>query len=74
VVLLLGVFEVIADVPVGFVVLHVALTVQLFPPDAIVQEVGERVSDPVGCTVAQVLPFQLVPDTQLAVAVLLASS
>jgi hypothetical protein len=74
VVLLLGVFDVIAEVPIGLLVLHVALTVQLLAPDAIVHEVGDSVNEPVGCTGAQLLPFQLVPEAQPAVAVLLASS
>ena len=70
----LGVLDVIAEVPTGFVVLQVALTVQLLAPAAMMHAVGESVSVPVGTVAAQLLPFQAVPAAQLDVAVRLASS
>ena len=44
----LGVFDVIAEVPTGLVVLHVAFTVQLLAPDGIVHAVEDSVSVPLG--------------------------
>ena len=72
----LGVSDVIAEVPTGFVVLQVAVTVQLLAPAAMVHVVGESVSVPLGGGggAAHMLPFQLVPVVQLALAVRLASS
>ena len=61
------------DVLTGLVVLHVRLTVQLLAPAAIVQDEGESVRVPV-MGARHVVPFHVVPDTQLAVAVRLASS
>ena len=48
VVFALGVLDVIAEVPTGFVVLQVALTVQLLAPAAMMHAVGESVSVPAG--------------------------
>ena len=62
-----------ADVPTGLVVLHARLTLQLLAPAAIVHDgaVGVRVPD---MGPRHVLPFHVVPDAQLAVAVLVTSS
>ena len=63
-----------ADTLTGLVVLHVKVTLQLLAPEAMVHEgdVGVRVPDGGGAW--HVLPFQVVPDTQLDVAVLVANS
>jgi hypothetical protein len=74
VVLALGLFEVTDDVPTGFVVLHDTLTLQLFAPAGMVHDDDDSVSVPVVGAAAHVLPFQVVPDAQLDVAVRLASS
>lgn len=73
VVLALGQFEVTADVPTGFVVVHVSVTLQLLAPAAIVQlgAAGVRVPE-VGPR--HTLPFQVVPDTQAADALLVSSN
>jgi hypothetical protein len=74
VVFALGRFDVTADVPTGFVVLHDTLTLQLFAPAGMTHDEDDRVSVPVMAAAAHVLPFQVVPDAQLDVAVRLASS
>ena len=74
VVLALGLFDVTAEIPTGFVVLHEMLTLQLLAPDAMVHDDEDSVSVPVVAAAAHVLPFQVVPDAQLDVAVRLASS
>ena len=73
VVFALGYSEVIADVATGFVVLQLRLTLQLLAPEAMVHvgAVGVRVPDITNAW--HVLPFQVVPATQLALAVLVAS-
>ena len=68
-----GVFEVIEDVPTGLVVLQLSVTLQLLAPAAIVQEAEGGVSVPERGP-RHTVPFQVVPDAQLAVADLLASS
>jgi hypothetical protein len=73
VVLALGQFDVTAEVPTGFVVLHDTLTLQLLAPAAMVHDDDDSVSVPV-VAAWQLLPFQVVPDAQLDVAVRLASS
>ena len=73
VVLALGQFDVTAEVPTGFVVVHVSATVQLLAPAAIVQDGAEGVSVPdVGPW--QALPFHVVPDTHVADALLVSSN
>lgn len=66
-----GYEEVTEEVPIGFAVVQVILTLQLLAPEAIAQEVGAgvRVPDMLPPAV-QALPLQPVPATQLAVAVL----
>jgi anaerobic glycerol-3-phosphate dehydrogenase len=43
-----GVLDVISEVPTGFVVFHVAYTVQPLPPDGMMHEYAESVRVPVG--------------------------
>ena len=69
-----GVFEVIEDVPTGLLVLQLSVTLQLLAPAAMVQEAEGGVSVPDTTAAWHVLPFQVVPDAQLAVATLLSSS
>ena len=69
VVFVLGVLDVIDEVPTGFVVLQVALTGQLLAPAAIVQADGDTVSVPVGAVADAVTATDCVPDEQSAVAV-----
>jgi hypothetical protein len=66
--------DVTADVPTGFDVLHETFTEQVLAPTKIVHVDADRVSVPDGGFVWHVLPFHVVPDAQLAVAVLLANS
>jgi hypothetical protein len=66
-----GVFDVTWEVLTGLVVVQVRLTLQLFAPAAMVHEGDESVPDI--CGAWQVLPFHVVPDAQLEVAVLVAS-
>ena len=68
-----GQLEVTDDVATGFVVVHEMLTLQLLAPDAIVHDEADEVSVPV-IGAWHTLPFQLVPDVQLADTVLFASS
>ena len=68
VVFALGVLEVIEDVPTGLVVLQLRVTLQVLAPAAMVQEAEGGVSVPDRAAAWHVLPFQVVPDTQLAVA------
>ena len=74
IVLALGVFDVTCDTPTGLVVVQVNVTLQLPEPEEMVHEgeEGERLPDIAAA--AHVLPFQVVPDAQLDVAVRLASS
>ena len=69
-----GVLEVIEDVPTGLVVAQLRVTLQLLAPAAMVQEVDAGVRVPDRAAAWHVLPFQVVPDAQLAVATLLSSS
>jgi hypothetical protein len=59
---------VIADVPTGLLVVHDSVTLHELAPDAIVHDGDVGVSVPDGGG-RQLLPFQLVPDVQLALAV-----
>ena len=70
----LGVFDVTLDTSTGLVVVQVNVTSQLLAPEAMVHEgeAGERLPDIVPA--AHVLPFQFVPDAQVAEAELLSSS
>jgi len=69
-----GVLDVIVEVPTGFVVFHVAYTVQPLPPDGMMHEYAESVRVPVGGGAhVLVFPFHVVPDVQFAVAVCVAS-
>ena len=70
----LGVLEVIEEAPTGLVVAQVRVTLQLLAPAAMVQEVDGGVSVPDTVAAWHALPFQVVPDAQLAVATLLSSS
>ena len=65
--------DVTFDVPTGLAVVQVRVTLQLPEPVEMVHEgdEGERLPD-IGA--AHALPFQVVPDAQLAVAELLSSS
>ena len=69
-----GVFEVIEDVPTGLVVAQVRVTLQVLAPAAMVQEVDGGVSVPDTVAAWHVFPFQVVPDAQLAEAMVLSSS
>lgn len=73
VVFALGQFDVTADVLTGFVVVHVSVTLQLLAPAAIVHVGAAGVSVPV-IGPRHTLPFQVVPDAQLADALLVASN
>jgi hypothetical protein len=70
----LGLLEVTSEPPIGFVTLHEMLILHVLAPDGMVQDEGESESVPEGAAVWHELPFHDVPDAQLAVAVLLASS
>ena len=70
----LGVFEVIAEVPTGLVVLQLRVTLQVLAPAAMVQEAEAGLSVPDGVGAWHLVPFQVVPDAQVAVATLLSSS
>ncbi len=68
-----GRFDVTLDTSTGLVVVQVSVTSQVPAPDAMVQdgEEGERLPD-IGA--AHLLPFQLDPEAQLALAELRSSS
>ncbi len=69
----LGRFDVTLDTSTGLVVVHVSVTSHALAPDAMVHDgdEGDRLPD-IGA--AHLLPFQLVPEAQLADAELLSSS
>ncbi len=69
----LGRFDVTLDTSTGLVVVHVSVTSHVLAPDAMVHDgdEGERLPD---MAPAHLLPFQLVPEAQLAEAELLSSS
>ena len=70
-----GVFEVIAEMlPPGLVVVQVNVALQVLAPAAMVQEAVGGVRVPDTTAAWHVLPFQVVPDAQVAVATLLPSS
>lgn len=69
-----GQFDVTADVPTGFAVVQVSVTLQLLAPAAIVQLGLAGLSVPVGGGGWQTLPFHVVPDAQLALAALVSSN
>ena len=66
--------DVTFDVPTGLVVVQVRVTLHVLEPEEMVHEgdEGERLPDIAAA--AHVLPFQVVPEAQLAVAELLSSS
>ena len=69
-----GRFEVTFETSTGLVVVQVSVTSHVLAPDAMVHDGddGERLPDIVPA--AHLLPFQLVPDAQVAVAELRSSS
>ena len=69
-----GLLEVTSEPPMGLVTLHEMLMLHVLAPDGMVHDEGESESVPDGAAAWHELPFHEVPDAQLAVAVLLASS
>ena len=68
-----GVFDVTCDVPCGFVVVHVTVTLQLLAPDGMLHEGVVSVPD-IAVAAWHVVPFHVVPDAQLEVDVPVARS